>query len=148
VQKKTFTDTALSLAIAGLLVTFIVSMVWIVRLPSWQQASVILAFNAVAWGLDALKRARRERRLDEVELAALRFGSQWGLYGGIAVIQLMLFVPPFQSFLVGLDTWFEENVSGALPTPAVMFMLGTLATFAAQETARVLITAGWKWSKQ
>jgi hypothetical protein len=147
-QKKTFTDTALNLAVAGLLASFIVSLWWVLRLPEWQQASVILLFTAVMFGLGAVKQARRERRIDEVELAALRFGSQWGLYAGIAVLCLAFFLPPFQSFLVGVDAWFENSGSGDMPIPARMFLLGIVSTFVVQEAARVLITAGWKWSKQ
>jgi hypothetical protein len=29
-----------------------------------------------------------------------------------------------------------------------MFLLGIVSTFVVQETARALITAGWKWSKR
>jgi hypothetical protein len=148
VQKKTFTDTALTLALGGLFVSFVVSLAWVLRLPEWQQASVILSFAAVTFGLSAVKQARLERRIDEVELAALRFGSRWGFYAGIAVLSLVFFLPPFQSFLIGVEAWFENSGSGHLPIPARMFLLGIVSTFVVQETARALITAGWKWSKR
>jgi hypothetical protein len=148
VQKKTLTDTALSLALAGLFVSFVVSLAWVVSLPEWQQASVILSFAAATFGLSAVKQARRERRIDEVELAALKFGSQWGLYAGVAPLSLVFFLAPVQSFPIAVEAWFENSGSGHLPIPARMFLLGIVSTFVVQEAARGLITAGWKWSKR
>lgn len=68
--------------------------------------------------------------------------------GGMAVVSLIFFLPPFQSFLIGVEAWFENSGSGDVPIPARMFLLGIVTTFVAQEAARGLITAGRKWSKR
>ena len=93
--------------------------------------------------------ARDDGRLDEVELAAARFGARWGLVAGVALMSGLIVLPPFHSLLTefagvlaGFPNGFPRAVEGR------MFLLGMVSTFVAQEAFRSLLTAGWKWSKR
>jgi hypothetical protein len=84
--------------------------------------------------------------MDEVELAAIRFGAQWGLITGTAVIVALWYMPPFQSLLVQFASSLDSPGGSQAPLPARMFLVGVVGLFVTQELARVAITAGWKWS--
>ena len=148
-KQKTGVDTALSLATALLLVGWIVSMVWVVRQSDWLRSAHSLFFVIVVSAVGAIAHARADGRLDEVELAAARFGARWGLVFGVAVMNVLILSPPFQSLLVefagalsGFPNGFPRAVEGR------MFLLGVVSTFVAQEASRSVLTAGWKWSKR
>jgi hypothetical protein len=148
-KKKTAADTALGLAMAALAAGWIVSMVWTARQPDWLRAAQAIFFLVATSAVGATMNARADARLDEVELAAARFGARWGLVAGVASLNLLIFLPPFQSLLTdfagtlrGFPNGFPRAVEGR------MFMLGIVSTFVAQEAFRSLLAAGWKWSKR
>lgn len=147
-KKKTATDTALGLAMAALAVGWIASIVWTQRQPDWLRSASAIFFLVATSVVGATMHARADERLDEVELAATRFGARWGLVAGIAFMNLLIFLPPFQSLL----TEFAGTLRGFNGFPRAvegrMFMLGMVSTFVAQEAFRSLLSAGWKWSKR
>jgi len=51
VQKQAFIDTVLNLVIAGLQVGFLVSMVWVTRLPELRRMTVILLSSSGMFAL-------------------------------------------------------------------------------------------------
>ena len=84
---------------AVLAVGWIVSMVWVVRQPDWLRSAQAIFFLIAAYAITATIHARADARLDEVELAAARFGARWGLVAGVAFMNVLTFLPPFQSLL-------------------------------------------------
>lgn len=147
-KEKTTTDTALGLAMAVLVAGWIVSMVWTIRQPDWVRAAQAIFFLVAVSAVGAVMHARADARLDEVELAAARFGARWGLVAGMTFMNLLIVLPPFHSLL----TDFAETLRGFNGFPRAvegrMFMLGMVSTFVAQEAFRSLLSAGWKWSKR
>ena len=147
-KQKSAVDTALKLAMAVVAVGWIGSMVWVVRQPDWLRSAHSIFFLIAASAVSAIMHARADGRLDEVELAAARFGARWGLVAGVAFMNLLIFLPPFQSLL----TEFAGTLSGFNGFPRAVegriFLLGIVSTFVAQEAFRSLLAAGWKWSKR
>ena len=148
-KRKTATDTALAFAGALLTLGWIVSIVLVAGQPNWVRAGVTLLFLIAISAAGATAQARADGRLDEVELAAVRFGARWGLVAGVAFMNVLIVLPPFHSLLTaiagvleGFDGGFPRAVEGR------MFLLGIVSTFVAQEAFRSLLAAGWKWSKR
>jgi len=145
-ERKTFTDTALNLGTALLVIGWMVTLVWSLRRPGWLQAMHTLVFVGGTYALGAVKQVRRERRLDEVELAARRFGAQWGMFAGVALVTVISL--PSQELIARFADWLRRSTETTTPITARMFLLGVVGTFVAQEISRVAMTAGWKWSKR
>jgi hypothetical protein len=148
-KQKTAIDTALGSAVAALLVGWVISMAWTAGQPDWVRSAVTLAFLIAISAAGAIAQARADGRLDEVELAAVRFGARWGLVAGVAFMNVLIVLPPFHTLLMEMsgvlarfDGGFPRAVEGR------MFVLGIVSTFVAQEAFRTLLAAGWKWSKQ
>jgi len=148
-KQKTAADTALRFAIAALLIGWVVSMVWLAGQPDWVGSAATLFFLIAMWAVGAIIQARDDRRLDEVELAAVRFGARWGLVAGVAFMNALVFLPPFHSLLTEI-AGFLDRTDGGFPRAVEgrMFLLGIVSTFVAQEACRALLVAGWKWSKR
>lgn len=146
-KEKTFVDTALGFAPAALIVGYVVSLYWVAELSGWLQSLHILFFVAAVYAVSALGQVRAERRMDEVELAADRFGARWGLVMGVALMVVVALLPPTEALLNLLASSFRGEgtvMRGEAPT----FLLGVACTMVAQETSRFVLTAGWKWSKR
>ena len=136
-RQKTAFDTALTFAMVVLVAGWIVSMVWVVRQPDWLRSAQAIFFLLATSAVSAVMHARADGRLDEVELAAARFGARWGLVAGVAFMNLLIFLPPFQSLL----TEFAGTLSGFNGFPRAVegriFLLGIVSTFVAQEVFRI-----------
>ena len=147
-KQKTAADTALGLAMAVLAVGWIASMVWAVRQPDWLRSAQAIFFLIAASVVTAIIHARADGRLDEVELAASRFGARWGLVAGVAFMNVLTFLPPFQSLLTEFAGTLPRFNGFPRAVEGRMFLLGIVSTFVAQEAFRSLLAAGWKWSKR
>ena len=147
-KEKTAADTALGLAMAVLAVGWIVSMVWVIRQPDWVRSAQAIFFLLAAYAVTATMHARADARLDEVELAAARFGARWGLVAGVAFMNVLTFLPPFQSLLTEFAGTLPRFNGFPRAVEGRMFLLGIASTFVAQEAFRSLLAAGWKWSKR
>jgi hypothetical protein len=147
-KQKTAVDTALGLAMAALIVGWVVSMIWAAQQPDWLRSAYALIFVIVVSAVGAAMQVRADGRLDEVELAAARFGARWGLVAGVAFMSVLIFLPPFQSLLTDSADTFRRFNGYPRAVEGRMFMLGMVSTFVAQEAFRSLLAAGWKWSKQ
>jgi hypothetical protein len=147
-RQKTAADTALGLAMAVLVIGWLVSLIWTAPQPDWLRSAHSILFIIATSAVGATMHVRADGRLDEVELAAARFGSRWGLVAGVTFMNLLIFLPPFQSLL----TQFAGTLGGFNGFPRAvegrMFLLGMVSTFVAQEAFRSLLAAGWKWSKR
>jgi hypothetical protein len=91
---------------------------------------------------------RRERQLDELELAAASFGARWGVAVLGTMILLFLFVTPVQDAIVLFAESYEDNRGRPLPAPVGVFIFGFLVAMLAQMTAKSALGAVWMWNKR
>jgi hypothetical protein len=147
-KEKTFTDTALGISIIALAVAFVVTLFWVAdRAPSLRTAHILL-FIIATYGVSAAAQVRADRRLDEVELAAARFGARWGLVGGVAFMTVLTFLPPIHSLLAEIVAAFGRIEDDSMTGESRLFLLAIVSTFIAQETFRSVFAAAWRWSKR
>lgn len=147
-RTKTFTDTALAVAPIALFVTWVVTLFWVGDGRPWLRFAHILVFFIAAYAIGAVAQVRADRRLDEVELAAARFGARWGLVSGVAFTSVLTFLPPVHSLLADLAEVFGSLDDNAMTRESRLVLLGVFTTMVAQEAFRSLFAAGWKWSKR
>jgi hypothetical protein len=147
-KQKTTADTALGFAMPVLVVGYVVSLVWVAQQPDWLRSVHILFFVIAMYGASALAQVRAERRLDEVELAAARFGARWGLVAGVAFVVVLSLTSPVQSLLTQTADAFDRAQGNNMAVEARMFLLGVVSTMVSQEAFRSVLTTAWKWSKQ
>jgi len=147
-KQKTATDTVLAFAGPLLCIGWVVSLVGVTQQPSWLRSAQLVFFVIAVYAVGVVAQARADGRLDEVELAAARFGARWGLVAGVAFMTVLIFLPPFQSFLSDAAETLRSFSGYPRPIELRMFLLGIVSTFVAQEAFRTLLAAGWKWSKR
>ena len=147
-KEKTFTDTALGIAIFALFVAWVVTLIWVVDRAPWLQTAHVLFFVIATFGVSAAAQVRADSRLDEVELAAARFGARWGLVGGVAFMTVLTFLPPIYSLLAEIAGVISRAEGYPMAVEARMFLFGIVTTFFAQETFRSVFAAAWRWSKR
>jgi hypothetical protein len=147
-KEKTFTDAALVIAIVALAVAFVVTLIWVADRAPWLRTAHILFFIIATYGVSAAAQVRADRRLDEVELAAARFGARWGLVSGVAFMTVLTFLPSIHSLLAEIAAAFGRIEDDSMTGESRLFLLGIVATFIAQETFRSVFAAAWRWSKR
>lgn len=147
-KQKTFTDTALGLAPVALFVAWAGTLYWVGGGAPWVRAAHMLVFFIAAYVVGAAAQVRADRRLDEVELAAARFGARWGLVTGVAFMSALTFLPPIHSLLAEVGDVFGRIEDKSMTRESRLFLLGIVATFVAQESFRAVFTVAWKWSKR
>lgn len=79
-KEKTFTDTALNIALFALAVAWVVTLIWVADRAPWLRPAHALFFIIAVYSVGAVQQIRADRRLDEVELAAARFGATPSLF--------------------------------------------------------------------
>jgi hypothetical protein len=146
-KQKTFTDTALDIAPLALFVVWAVTLFWLADGGPWLRAAHILVFFIAAYGVGAVAQVRADRRLDEVELAAARFGARWGLVSGVAFVTILTVLPPMHSLLAEIAGVFGRLDDDSMTRESRLFLLAIVTTFIAQETFRSVFAAAWRWSK-
>jgi hypothetical protein len=147
-KEKTFTDTALGIAPVALFVAWVGTLYWVGGWGPWVRSAHILFFFIAIYGIGAVVQARADGRLDEVELAAARFGARWGLVSGVAFVTLLTFLPPIHALLAEVAEAFGRIEDKTMTRESRLFLLGIATTFVAQETFRSVFTAAWRWSKR
>jgi hypothetical protein len=147
-RKKTFADTAFDIGPVALLVVWAVTLFWVGGAAPWLRAAHTLFFFIAAYGVGAVAHVRADRRLDEVELAAARFGARWGLVSGVAFMTLLALLPPVHSLLAEIAVVFGSLDDQSMTRESRLFLLGIVTTFLAQEIFRSVFTAAWRWSKR
>jgi hypothetical protein len=147
-KEKTFTDTALGIAPVALFVAWVVTLFWVADGGPWLRAVHILVFTIAIYGVGVAAQVRADRRLDEVELAAARFGARWGLVAGVAFITVLTFLPPIHSLLAEIAGAFSRLDDDSMTGESRLVLLGIVTTFIAQETFRSVFAAAWRWSKR
>jgi len=148
-KEKTLTDTVLNVAPFGFFMAWVVTLIlWGADWPPWLRTAHILFFFIATYGVSAVAQVRADRRLDEVELAAARFGARWGLVGGVAFMTVLTLFPPIHSLLAEIGGAFSRVEDETMTYESRLFLLGIVATFMAQETFRSIFAAAWRWSKR
>jgi hypothetical protein len=132
----------------ALVAGWVATLYWAADWPPWLRTAHILAFVIATYGVSAAAQARADRRLDEVELAAARFGARWGLPGGVAFMTVLALLPPFQVVLAAIAGVFGRIEDDSMTGASRLFLLAIVTTFIAQETFRTVFAAAWKWSKR
>lgn len=108
----------------------------------------ILLFFIAAYGVGAVAQVRADRRMDEVELAAARFGARWGLVSGVFLITILTLLPSVHSLLAEIVSAFSRIEDDSMTGESRLFLLAVVTTFIAQETFRSVFSAAWTWSKR
>ena len=147
-KKKTFTDTALGIAPVPLFVAWVVAIFWVGDGRPWLRAVLALFFFVALYGVAVVAQVRADGRLDEVELAAARFGARWGLFVGFAFMTVLTLLPPIHSLLAEIAGVFGGLDDDAMTRESRLFLLAIATTFVVQETFRSVFAAAWKWSKR
>jgi hypothetical protein len=147
-KKKTFTDTALGIAPVVLFVAWAGTLYWVGGGAPWLRAVHTLVFFIALYGVAATAQARADGRLDEVELAAARFGARWGLVSGVAFMTVLSLLPPIHSLLAEIADVFSRIEDKSMTGESRLFLFAITMTFIAQETFRSVFTAAWRWSKR
>lgn len=147
-KKKTLTDTALGIAPFALLVAWVLTLFWVGDGEPWLRAAHTLLFFFALYGVIAVAQVRADGRLDEVELAAARFGARWGLYVGTAFMTVLTFLPPIHSLLAEIAGVFGGLDDDSMTRESRLFLLAIGMTSVAQETFRSVFATAWKWSKR
>jgi hypothetical protein len=145
--KRTFTDTALGIAPVALFAAWVGTLYWVGGGGPWVRAVHTLVFFISLYFVIAIAQARADGRLDEVELAAARFGARWGLVSGIAFMTVLTFLPPVHSLLAEIAGVFGRIEDESMTLESRLFLLAIATTSIAQETFRSIFTAAWKRSK-
>jgi hypothetical protein len=147
-KEKTLTDTALGFAQFALFAAWVATLVWIRPGEPWQRTALFLLFLLASFGVGIVAQVRSDRRLDEVELAAARFGARWGLLTGVLFMTALVMLPPVHTFLAETAGYFGRIESRAMTVESRLVLLAIITTCIAQETFRSMFTAAWKWSKR
>jgi len=147
-KKKTFTDLILDIAPVALFVAWVGTLFWVGGGGPWLRAAHTLSFFIAAYGVVAVAQVRADRRLDEVELAAARFGARWGLLSGYAFMTVLTFLPPIHSLLADIADVFGGLDDHSMTRESRLFLFAIAMTFVAQETFRSTFAAAWRWSKR
>jgi hypothetical protein len=126
----------------------VATLYWVGGGGPWLRAAHTLLFFVALYGAAAAAQVRADARMDEVELAAARFGARWGLVAGVAFVTLLTFLPPIHSLLAELAGVFDRIRDEAMTGDSRLFLLGIVTTFVAQEIFRSVFTAAWRWSKR
>jgi hypothetical protein len=147
-KKKTFTDIALVFAPVVLFVAWVGTLFWVGDGRPWLRAAHTLVFFVALYGVVAIAQVRADGRLDEVELAAARFGARWGLFVGFAFMTLLTLLPPIHSLLAQIAGVFGGLDNDAMTRESRLFLFAIATTFVVCETFRAVFAAAWKWSKR
>ena len=148
-NERTLADTALTIAPFVLFIAWVVTLItWGADMAPWLRTANILFFFIAAYGVSAIAQVRADRRLDEVELAAARFGARWGLVGGVAFVTLLTLLPPIHSLLAEIGSVFSRVEDESMSYESRLFLLAIMTTFIAQESLRSIFAAAWRWTKR
>ena len=147
-RERTFTDIAIGIANVALFIAFIAMLIWVGDKPYWLASTLVVLFLIASWALATTAQVRAESRLDEVELAASRFGARWGLVAGVVFLLVLSFLPPIQLLLGEIAGAIGSTSGYPRAVEPRMFMFGVVCTFFAQEIFRFVFAAAWKWSKR
>ena len=140
-------NAMLNLAIGTTFVAWIAVMVNKRAFDPPIHTALLAALMLTAIVLTWLHEARRERQLDELELAGLSFGARWGT-AVLGFTVLLLFLTPLQDAIVQFAEAYEDHKSRPLPAPVGVFTFGFVVAIFIQIASKSALGAIWMWTKR
>lgn len=137
-------DLGLGVAMVSLLAVLINKHAFSPTVHTALLFGLMLALTVLAWW----REARKEKRLDELELASASFGARWSIAVVGIVALLLLFVTPLQDAIVWFDQAYEDNEDRPLPAPVGVFVVGFVFAHLLQMAAKSALGAAWMWTKR
>lgn len=116
-------------------------------LPPIVTAGILIILTAL---ITVIGVRRENTKLDEVELAAVNFGSRWSITVVIAFMLLLCFFGPLQN---GIDSIFgpvaeARNENGPMSGIVLIFISGLLSGLVLLLASRSVLTRIWLWTKR
>lgn len=136
---------AKDIALVALLIAFGAILINRPDLPAIITAGALIVLTA----LITLIGIRRENSgLDEVELAAVNFGSRWSITAVITLMLLLCFFGPLQD---GVERIFGSVIgvgNGPIPGTVLIFISGFLTALVVLLGSKTILTRIWLWTKR
>jgi hypothetical protein len=134
------------LGITGLSLAF--AWIWFAkRLSDDGQTIGLVALLAFFVLIAIVENVRRDRRLDEMELAASRFGARWALVAS-SILLCIPFMPAVQSLIVALEMELTGSGNEQLPTAVKIFVIGMVCSIVVQQLTAKALSAIWTLAKR
>ena len=136
---------AKDIALVASLVAFGAILINRPDLPPVVTAGILIILTAL---ITVIGVRRENIRLDEVELAAVNFGSRWSVTVVIVFMLLLCFFGPLQA---DIDSLFGNTVgagNGPIPGTVLIFISGLLSGLVLLLASRSVLTRIWLWTKR
>ena len=114
-------------------------------LPSIVTTGILIILTA----LITLIGIRRENSdMDEVELAAVSFGSRWSITVVVSFMLLLCFLGPLQDGVDGLFGGAVGAGAGPIPGTVLIFLSGLLTALVLLLGSKFVLSRIWLWTKR
>jgi hypothetical protein len=140
-------DWVVAAMVGAMLILIFTWMLVIKDLPPSGQTLGSVAVGVVLIFVGVIENVRRDRRRDEVQLAASRFGTRWALLASITLAVGAAFVPAAQSLLIRVGEALSES-NPALPATVGMFVVGVSLSIVVQQLAAQALSLAWTLSRR
>lgn len=143
--KLTDSRPALDIALVALLLAFGAILINRPDLPSVVTAAILIVLTVL---ITAIGVRRENKRMDEVELAAVNFGSRWSITAVVSFMLLLCFFGPLQD---GIDSIFGAVAgarNGPIPGTVLIFISGLLSAMVVLLASKFVLTRIWLWNKR
>jgi hypothetical protein len=147
-KEKTFTDTALTIALLAMPFVFVATLFWVTREAPGLRTAHTFVFFLCLHALVTTKEARADEQLDEVELTAARFGARWGLLGGFSFMAFLTLLPPVHPLLADIADYLGRVEDRSMTGESRLFLLGGVTMYVSQLIFKSVLAATWTWAKQ
>ena len=138
---------AKDIALVASLVAFGAILINRPDLPPIVPAGILIILTAL---ITVIGVRRENTNLDEVELAAVNFGSRWSITVVIVFMLLLCFFDPLHN---GIDAIFgpvagARNENGPMSGIVLIFISGLLSGLVLLLASRSVLTRIWLWTKR
>lgn len=136
---------AKDIALVAALVAFGAILINRPDLPPVVTAGILIILTAL---ITVIGIRRENTNLDEVELAAVNFGSRWSVTVVIVFMLLLCFFSPLQA---GVDNLFGNAIgagNGPIPGTVLIFISGLLSGLVLLLESRSVLMRIWLWTKR
>lgn len=133
------------IALVGSLLAFCAILINRPDLPSIVTTGMLLILTAL---ITFIGIRRENSAMDEVQLAAVSFGSRWSVTIVVTFMLLLCFLGPLQT---GIDTVFGGAVGkgdGPIPGTVLIFISGLLSALVLLLASKFVLTRIWLWTKR
>ncbi len=143
-SKTTLFDVGLVLSMIGFLAVLVNKRAFDPPVHTALLFALLLTATVIGWA----REARKERQLDELELAAASFGARWSMAAVGTIALLLVFFAPLQDAIVRFAEAYEDNEGRPLPARVGVFVFGFVLAMIVQMTAKSALGAVWMWTKR